>query len=124
MGKFTSVSRICASGSELLKVPHVTTTTASSSNTASTSTINTTANTQVSYDNRRYEHILSNCVWKPEIVRTSTGFEPVTSRYRCDALTNWAMKPLSFVSSNEPVKNGCEVMYEMFHILNCGFEIK
>ena len=28
----------------------------------------------------------------------------------------------SFVSSNEPVKNGCEVIYEMFHILNCGFE--
>ena len=27
----------------------------------------------------------------------------------------------SFVSSNEPVKNGCEVIYEMFHILNCGF---
>ena len=27
--------------------------------------------------------------------RTSTGFEPVTSRYRCDALTNWAMKPLT-----------------------------
>ena len=25
------------------------------------------------------------------------------------------------VSSNEPVKNGCEVIYEMFHILNCGF---
>ena len=23
------------------------------------------------------------------------GFEPVTSRYRCDALTNQAMKPLS-----------------------------
>ena len=30
----------------------------------------------------------------------------------------------SFVSSNEPVKNGCEVIYEMFHILNCRFEIK
>ena len=30
----------------------------------------------------------------------------------------------SFVNSNEPVKNGCEVIYEMFHILNCGFEIK
>ena len=30
----------------------------------------------------------------------------------------------SFVSSNEPVRNGCEVVYEMFHILNCGFEIK
>ena len=28
----------------------------------------------------------------------------------------------SFVSSNEPVKNGCKVIYEMFHILNCGFE--
>ena len=26
-----------------------------------------------------------------------------------------------YVSSNEPVKNGCEVIYEMFHILNCGF---
>ena len=32
--------------------------------------------------------------YKPEKVRTSTGFEPLTSRYRCDALTNWAMKPL------------------------------
>ena len=31
----------------------------------------------------------------PEKVRTSTGFEPVTSRYRCDALINWAMKPLT-----------------------------
>ena len=30
----------------------------------------------------------------------------------------------SFVSSNEPVKNGCGVIYEMLHILNCGFEIK
>ena len=27
------------------------------------------------------------------------------------------------MSSNEPVKNGCEVIHEMFHILNCGFEI-
>ena len=69
------------------------------------------------------------------------GFEPVISRHRCDALTNLAMKPLtlgaghlrvlatdvgswSFVISNEPVKNGCEVIYEMFHILNCGVEIK
>ena len=23
------------------------------------------------------------------------------------------------MSSNEPVKNGCDVIYEMFHILNC-----
>ena len=48
------------------------------------------------------------------------GFEPLTSRYRCDALTNWAMKPLTlgaghFVSCNEPVRNGCEVIFEIFH---------
>ena len=27
------------------------------------------------------------------------------------------------MSSNEPVKNGCEVIYEMFHILERRFEI-
>ena len=43
---------------------------------------------QVSHDHRSYERNLSNCVEKPEKVRTSTGFEPVTSRYRCNALTN------------------------------------
>ena len=45
------------------------------------------------YDPRSYERNVSNCVKKPEIFRTSTGFEPVTSWYQCDALTNWAMKP-------------------------------
>ena len=30
----------------------------------------------------------------------------------------------SFVGSNEPVRNGCEVIYEIFHVLNYGFEIK
>ena len=31
----------------------------------------------------------------------------------------------SFVGSNEPVRNECAVIYEMFHmILNCKFEIK
>ena len=29
-----------------------------------------------------------------------------------------------FVSSNEPVRNECEVIYEMLHILIFGFEIK
>ena len=24
------------------------------------------------------------------------------------------------MSSNEPVQNGCEVIYEMFHVLDCG----
>ena len=34
--------------------------------------------------------IFSNCENKPENFRTSTGFEPVTSRYRCDAIaTVW-----------------------------------
>ena len=47
------------------------------------------------YDHRSYERNLSNCVEKPEKVRTSTGFDPVTSRYRCDALTNCVMKPLT-----------------------------
>ena len=44
--------------------------------------------------------IFSNCrgVEKPETFSTSTGFEPVTSRYRCDALTNWAMKPMTLAA--------------------------
>ena len=72
---------------------------------------------------------LSNCEQKPEKVRTSTGFEPVTSRYRFRRSNQLSYEATdvgswSFVSSNEPVKNGCEVIYEMCHILNCGFEIK
>ena len=43
---------------------------------------------QVSHDHRSHERNLSNCALKPEEVRTSTGFELLTSRYRCDALTN------------------------------------
>ena len=63
-----------------------------------------------SYDPRNYERNSCDCVKKPEKFRTSTGFEPVASRYRCEALTNWAMKPLnvgswSFVGSNVPVRN-------------------
>ena len=38
--------------------------------------------------NAIFKLLKSNCVQKPEKVRTSTGFEPVTSRYQCDALTN------------------------------------
>ena len=41
-----------------------------------------------SCDPRSYERNFCNCVKKPEKFRTSTGFEPVTSRYRCDALPN------------------------------------
>ena len=50
-----------------------------------------------SYDPRSYERNFCNCVEKPEKFRTSTGFEPMTSRYRCDALTNWAMKQLTLI---------------------------
>ena len=30
----------------------------------------------------------------------------------------------SFVGPKEPVRNECEVLYEIFHILNCGSEMK
>ena len=48
-----------------------------------------------SYDLRSYERNFYNCVEKPEKFRTSKGFEPVTSWFRRDALTNWAMKQLT-----------------------------
>ena len=41
-----------------------------------------------SYDPRSYERNFCNCVEKPQRLRITTGFEPVTSQYRCDALTN------------------------------------
>lgn len=67
---------------------------------------------QASYDHHSYEHNLSNCLQKPKKVRTSKGFEPMTSQYRCDALTNWAMEPRErvywpFVESNVPMKKSC-----------------
>ena len=51
-----------------------------------------------------------------EKVRSSTGFEPLTTRYRCDALTNLAIKLLTSGAGHlwvtkKPVRNGCEVMY-------------
>ena len=30
----------------------------------------------------------------------------------------------SFVGSKEPLRNECEVIYKVFHILNCACEIK
>ena len=46
-----------------------------------------------SYDPQSYEHKFSNCLEKPENSGLLHGFEPVPSRWRCDALTNWAMGP-------------------------------
>ena len=67
-----------------------------------------------SYDPRSYERNFCNCVKKPEDFRTSTGFEPVTSRYRCDALTNWAMKPLTLGAGHLWVP--IAFIYDPFHI--------
>ena len=75
-----------------------------------------------SYDLRSYEHNFCNCIENPEKFRTSTGFEPVTSRFRCDALTNWAMKPLTLGAGHLWVlmipwgMNQWWMVYEMNHI--------
>ena len=53
---------------------------------------------------------------KPEKVRTSMGFEPLTSQYWWDDETT-AIGSWSFVGPREPVRNDCEVIYEIFHIL-------
>ena len=67
-----------------------------------------------SYDLRSYERNFCNCVEKPEKFRTSTGFEPVTSRFRCDALTNWAMKPIA--NCKNCVHNCEDHSFTWFHI--------
>ena len=85
---------------------------------------------QVSYDPRSYKRNLCNCVYRSlEIVRTLTGFEPLTLWQQCDALTNWAMKLLTsgtphlwFLTSLGGMN--FEVTYEIFHILNSWCEIK
>ena len=71
-----------------------------------------------------------NCVEKPEKFRTSTGFEPVTSRFRCDALTNWAMKPLTLGAGHlwvPMVPWGMDQWWNGIRnesYMNCGYEIK
>ena len=57
---------------------------------------------------------------KPEKkFRTSTGFEPVTSRYRCDALINYEATDVgsrSIVGSYVPVKvKNASDIYEINH---------
>ena len=69
-------------------------------------------------------------VEKPEKFRTSTGFEPVTSRFRCDALTNWAMKPLTLGAGHLWVLMFPWGMNQWWNgiwnesYMNCGYEIK
>ena len=79
---------------------------------------------------RSYERNFCNCVKKPEKFRVSTGFEPVTSRYRCDALTNWSMKPLTLGAGHLWVPMFPWGMNQRWNdiwngsYMNCGYEIK
>ena len=74
--------------------------------------------------------LFCNCVEKPEKFRTSTGFEPVTSRFRCDALTNWAMKPQTLGAGHLWVLMFPWGMNQWWNdiwnesYVNCGYEIK
>ena len=54
-----------------------------------------------------------NGVWTHDLVIPVRRSNQLS--YEATDVESW-----SFVSSNEPVKHGCEVIYEMFHILNCG----
>ena len=79
-----------------------------------------------SYDLRSYKRNFCNCVKKPEKFRTSTGFEPVISWYQCDAVTNWAMKPLTLGAGHLWVlmfRWGMDQRWNESYI-NCGYEIK
>ena len=70
-------------------------------------------------DERKF--LLRREAWK--IFRTSTGFDSATSRYRCDALTNWAMKPdvrsWSSLSSQLPVISNYEWKIYMKYVIYC-----
>ena len=82
---------------------------------------------QMKKDPRSYERNLCNCIRSLKKFRTSTGFEPVTWRYWCDALTNWAIKPLMLGAGQLCVQEIIVIdVYEMNHILskNCENEIK
>ena len=83
-----------------------------------------------SYDLRSYKRNFCNWIDKPEKFRTSTGFEPLTSRFRCDALTNWAMKPLTLGTGYFWVLMVPWGMNQWWNgiwnesYMNCGYEIK
>ena len=66
---------------------------------------------QVSYDHRSYKQLRIEA-WKSQ---DFNGVEPVTSRYRCDALTNWAMKPLTLEAGHLWVLMS-QWRMEIFHI--------
>ena len=57
-----------------------------------------------------------NRVWTRDLVIPGRRFNQLS--YEATDVGSW-----SFVSSNEPVKNGCEIIYGIFHLSNCWFEI-
>ena len=74
-------------------------------------------------NDRRSEGNLCNCVKKPgkKKFRTSTGFEPVTSRLPVRCSANWAMKPLTLGAGQLwvhmfPWKKWVLMIYEIYHI--------
>ena len=83
-----------------------------------------------SYDLRSCERNFCNCVEKPKKLRTSSGFEPATTRYLRDAPTNWAMKPLMLGAGHLWVLMfpwGMKQRWNDIWIgsyMNCGYEIK
>ena len=65
---------------------------------------------------------LCNCIKSLKKFRTSMGFEPVTSRYWCDSLTNWGMKPLMLVAGQLCSRNECDRCIWNKSYKNCGNE--
>ena len=78
---------------------------------------------QVSYDHRIINAIyaITYGSLKNSGFQRGLTFEPATSRLRCNTLTNLAMTPLTLGVGHLWVlmsPNGCEMIHEIFHILN------
>ena len=86
-------------------------------------------NHQVSCDPRSYESNLCNCIYRSlkksglqQGLNLDLGIPVRHSNqlnYEGTDIGSW-----SFVGPKEPVRNECEVLYKIFHILNCRCEIK
>ena len=58
-----------------------------------------------------------NRVWTRDLARGVRRSNQLS--YEATDVGSW-----SFVGPKEPVRNECKVIYEKFHVLNCGCEIK
>ena len=84
---------------------------------------------QVSYDPRSYERNFMYAyveAWKIRDFNGAWTLDLAIPERRLSQLSYEVtdIGSSSFVGSKEPVRNECEVIYEIFHILNCGCEIK